>query len=289
MSTMPLPSAPASLGRFEDEIAHIPGDRFDDPAVHEEILVVLPEEGPDAGRADGTLSPAAERHLFRKMNFLKYRAERLRRAIVAGDAPAGAADRLRAKLRDAAAIREELILSNTRLVTYVAKRFADRRTPLEDLVAAGQPTLIRSVDLFDYSRGFRFSTYAAWALRNYFVRLVNRRGEDGGGGDGIDPLHSVADGRTDPAAEWRHVGEVARRVSAGVDVLTERHRLVVTRRFGLDGEKPKRFREIGEELGVSTERARQILAQAIGRMRKSSALSGLSGRDLCFRDATERE
>ncbi|MEM7812070.1 MAG: sigma-70 family RNA polymerase sigma factor [Planctomycetota bacterium] len=273
-----------------EEIEYVPCDSFHDPDAGDEILACLPgteaDWDPDAEDASDLLTAEQERHLFRKMNFLKFRAERLRQALVEGAAPAGAEDRMSAKLRDALAIRDELILRNRRLAVFIAKRFLDRQTVLDDLAAAAQPTLIRAVDLFDYSRGFRFSTYAAWSLRNFFVRSMKRRRRawPSGSSEGPGVLSSVVDLRADPDAECRHCDEVSRRVHHGVGDLPERLKLVVTRRYGLDGGTPRRFREIGEELGVSTERARQIFAQALGRMRGHTSLQGLTGSDLCFRD-----
>lgn len=272
-------------------IEYVPNETFLDPGHHDAILAPPPDQPADVPPGDddeslALLTPAAERHLFRKMNFLRYRAETLRLAIAEGTAPAGADDRLAAKLRDATELRDELVLRNRRLVVFVAKRFADRRRTLDDLVSAGQPTLIRSVDLFDFARGFRFSTYAAWALRNQFVRLSKRRNRTGltGATEGADVIAAAVDERSHPASEYRHTRAVAGLIADGVKVLNDRQRKVVTRRFGLDGSRPRRFREIGEELGVSTERARQILAQAIGRMRRHDGLARLDADDLCFRE-----
>jgi RNA polymerase primary sigma factor len=68
--------------------------------------------------------------------------------------------------------RDQLVRSNLRLVVNIAKRFATGRLPLGDLIEEGNLGLIRAIDLFDPSVGVRFSTYAAWWIKQTIKRAL---------------------------------------------------------------------------------------------------------------------
>ena len=68
--------------------------------------------------------------------------------------------------------REQMIESNLRLVVSIGKRYMNRGLPFADIVEEGNLGLIKAVEKFDYARGFRFSTYASWWIRQFIERAI---------------------------------------------------------------------------------------------------------------------
>ncbi|MGB9586010.1 MAG: sigma-70 family RNA polymerase sigma factor [Anaerolineales bacterium] len=79
---------------------------------------------------------------------------------------------LQQQVRDGMAAREHLIRANTRLVVSVARRYIGCGVPFSDLIQEGNLGLIRAVEKFEYQRGFRFSTYATWWIRQAVMRAI---------------------------------------------------------------------------------------------------------------------
>jgi len=72
--------------------------------------------------------------------------------------------------------REHMIEANLRLVVSIGKRYMNRGLAFSDVIEEGNLGLIRAVEKFDYSRGFRFSTYASWWIRQYIERAIINQG-----------------------------------------------------------------------------------------------------------------
>jgi RNA polymerase primary sigma factor len=85
-------------------------------------------------------------------------------------------DRLKHLIDNGLAAREHLILANLRLVFSVAKRYVGRGVPLMDLVQEGHVGLMRAAKKFDYRRGYKFSTYATWWIRQAVTRAIADQG-----------------------------------------------------------------------------------------------------------------
>lgn len=92
--------------------------------------------------------------------------------------PRHAADKpdYEALIKEGWAAREALIKANTRLVVSIARRYLGRGVPLLDLIQEGNLGLMKAVEKFEYQRGFRFSTYATWWIRQSIVRAVADQG-----------------------------------------------------------------------------------------------------------------
>lgn len=80
------------------------------------------------------------------------------------------------KIEDGLQAREHLIKANTRLVVSVAKRYNGRGVPFLDLIQEGNLGLMKAVEKYDYRKGFRFSTYATWWIRQTITRAIADQG-----------------------------------------------------------------------------------------------------------------
>ncbi len=124
------------------------------------------------------LTPAEERDLFCRMNYVKYRANALRSTLNANRPNRRKLSEIESLLKHADALRNRIVHSNIRLVISIVKKFADDRNPFDDLLSEGISCLIKAVEKFDFDRGFRFSTYATRAVSREVFRLIQRHHRD---------------------------------------------------------------------------------------------------------------
>lgn len=234
---------------------------------------------PDIDNLDiGTnvLTAAEERALFLKFNYARYRVYKLLEAHAGKRMPLQAIRDLLRWQTKAQHTRSEITQLNVPLVLAMAKRTRMSQVDFSDLVSEGNLALLRSVDKFDASRGFKFSTYACRAILKAFSRVAVKTTQYRGRfPTEFDPAlersahteHCREELEADCAYELR---DIVLRNRAG---LTDVEQTVLNARFCLDRPKDAEplpnltLEEVGRLIGVTKERVRQIQKKAMAKLR----------------------
>jgi RNA polymerase sigma factor (sigma-70 family) len=231
--------------------------------------------------------------------------------------------------------KNRFIEHNLKLVVAIAKDYRNLGLSFPDLIQEGNLGLIRAVEKFDHRRGFKFSTYAVWWIRQALVRAIQNHsrtirlpshvhdrlqrsqrvraeltgklgreptpgelapelGTDTGALESLDLLSreaislesSVAgtekrleDFVSDPTSQAPDGGLDGERMRSGVGhlicALTAREQLILRLRYGLGGEEEHTLEQIGQTLGLSRERVRQLEARALKKLRETAPAQNL--------------
>src|SRR5205814_3146276 len=182
---------------------------------------------------------------FRKMHYLQFKAARLREQLVraGGD---GDIDPSRVKTQtldeierlqeEANVVKEVLINANMRLVVNIAKRHSGQADNFFELLSDGNMSLIRAVEKFDCHRGFKFSTYASWAIMKNFARTIpdekHRRERFVTGHEEV--FEATADWRSDEHEQLAATERNSHCVNRLLEYLEPREREIIRMRAGLD-------------------------------------------------------
>jgi len=250
-------------------------DPFPNPAVH---LTKPPPGLPQYLRAlyeVPLLDRQQERDLFRRYNYLKYKADRLRKDIDLNHVRTSLLRRVEALLVQASVCKNRIIRSNLRLVVSIAKKHLGGTQSLFELISDGNVSLMQAVEKFDFSRGNRFSTYASWAIMRNFARSVPRARYQ------LDRFSTGQEEILDVAASLQAYdpnevtpAELRDSVDALLAQLTSRERAILVDHYGLDTQgKTLTLDQVGKRLGISKERVRQIEKQALRKLRRISSPS----------------
>jgi len=279
---------------IEQPIDYIPSDEFVLPDVDELISelpveVGAPEHAPidSQGELPGyfadlyalaLLTREEERQLFRRMNYLKFKAKQLRDNLAASQERIGNMNEIERLLEKSQAIKNVLIRSNLRLVVSVARKHRRQQAGFFEMISDGNMTLIRAIEKFDYLRGTKFSTYATWAIMRSYARSIPAEGtqlERFRTGTEV-VLTDEEDSRPAASADEKLAADKYETLGSILGQLNEREQEAISLRFALHGlSKPMTLEQIGDRLGVSKERTRQIINTGLEKLRQIAGDIGL--------------
>jgi len=225
------------------------------------------------------LSAEEEAALFRRMNFLKYRANCLRSSLNTDHPKPTRLNEIADLLGRAERIRNHLINANVRLVISISKKFADLKNTFDEMLSDGIMSLMRAIEKFDCDRGFRFSTYATRAVTRDMYRKVMKTQKE--------RQRSVS-GADDFFADFSHDADEQRKITSPdnnlykaletmIVQLDGREQTIIRARFGFDSEggRNSTYVSIAKQLGISKERVRQLAERAIVKLRMLATEAGL--------------
>ncbi|HEY1598414.1 MAG TPA: sigma-70 family RNA polymerase sigma factor [Pirellulales bacterium] len=219
------------------------------------------------------LTREQEVHLFRKLNYLKYRASKLRATLDPQQARSTVMDQIERSYEDAVATKNQIVRANLRLVVSIAKRHVGSGDNFFELVSDGNMSLIRAAEKFDFGRGNKFSTYASWAIMKNFARTIpdELRHRDRYRTSTSEMFSATEDGRSDQFAQESAQNLRENQIGKILERLDEREQKIIISRFGLSrGHEPLTLKEVGAEMGVTKERIRQIEARALDKLRRAA-------------------
>jgi len=233
-------------------------------------------------------------------------------------------------------VKDTFVRHNLKLVVSVAKEYRNMGISFLDLIQEGNLGLIRAVEKFDHERGFKFSTYAVWWIRQSFIRAIQNQsrtvrlpshvydlmlqhtraakklsselGRDADAAE-LGREMKVDEEQIEKLAEYRQKpmslemrlpgteskllqdtipdaaapepsqphdhGRLSRELETLIGTLTGREQHILRLRFGIRGSEDHTLQEIGQKLGLSRERVRQIEAGALAKLRPAAARLGL--------------
>ena len=178
--------------------------------------------------------------------------------------------------------RNILIERNLRLVAHIMKKYYSQTADQEDLISIGTIGLIKGITTFDASKGAKLATYAARCVENEILmhfRSQKKSSQDvslsdciEGGSDGspLERMDVISDD-CDLLEMVTSRESVVQLRKAVASCLTDQERQVITLRYGLDGNVPKRQREVAEVTGISRSYVSRIEKRALEKLKAALA------------------
>ncbi len=271
---------------FEQPIDYMDNKVFQHPKADELILGPAPEgdrKGAKTKAPPGLppylaslyaiplLSREEEAYHFRKMNYLKFKAAELRKNLNPLRPKSAVLDEIESLLNQSLQVKNFLIRSNLRLVVSIAKKHINANSNFFEMVSDGNMSLIRAIEKFDYGKGFKFSTYASWAIMKNFARSIPaehtlldryRTGNE-------EVFQQSRDNRANQFQEEMVNKKQHQLIMSILDQLDTREKEIIMYRYGLNQNgEPHTLEQVGVRLGVTKERIRQLESRALKKLRK---------------------
>jgi RNA polymerase sigma factor (sigma-70 family) len=221
------------------------------------------------------LNREREVELFRRYNYLKYLASAARTGMKPAQVHSDRLNEIENYLAEAETIKKTIIEANLRLVVSIAGKHAAGGANFLELVSKGNFALIKAVEEFDYTKGVRFSKIASLNIAKEYARVSGKSTEltreKAGSLANILPFLKMAKADSAVIERARHS-----LVQVIKDELDQREQYIILNHFGLVGslirKNKKTLQQIGEDLGLTKERVRQLELIALQKLRNSLSI-----------------
>jgi RNA polymerase sigma factor (sigma-70 family) len=210
-----------------------------------------------------------EHYLFRKMNYLKFVANEVRKTLSVKKVEPSKVARVDELLAQANQIRDVIVERNLRLVLSIGLTFFPRQP--DKCVSIGVTSVMESLEKFDYQRGNKFSTFVTQPIRWGFLkhRQTETRPREAfhSRALSLDEYELPDIPETDSVARVKDRQREQRSViERHLNLLDFRSRQIVEKRYGLNGEERQTLKKIGDAFGITKERVRQLEADALQKL-----------------------
>ncbi len=252
------------------EIEYIYTPEFDLPGADAIIMPAMEISVPkhSASEQYKPLTKPQEYVLFRLYNYLKCKLDHILKPYKnSSSIPAKVMDKLDELDSQIKSVKDKLILANQPLIMSIAKKHQHCPLSFEELCSEALVPLMKSIEKFDFTRGYKFSTYVSWAIMKHFARTIGEASTLKHQYQLLDKedLDRAEQGVLDIDKEQAYARSVA--VQKALDKLSERERHILENRFGIDRDaEPLSLSKLGSQLGITKERVRQIESRAMDKL-----------------------
>jgi RNA polymerase sigma factor (sigma-70 family) len=230
------------------------------------------------------LTKDQEYHLFRKMNYFKFKLKKMK-ARMPIKPSLKHVEKMELLIKEISFLRNQIASSNFRLATHILKtEYRGYVDSIEACISNAYMDVIKSVDYFNYTKGFKFSTYCVWVLKKNFFRSAKLRSMkkhdvfclDELPEDGVDGLNKLDNNtelhqRENELLVKKIIDQTKKSIRT-VDV--ERQIMIIEHYYGINGKQRKNLHEISCILNITKERVRQLKEKFLKEMRNIVELMG---------------